>query len=89
MAPWEEIERQSRFKSTKEAPWEEIERQNRFKSTKVAPLEEIELGAVMFRNHAKWFYLITIVGNLFLFWRQPGLLPHYRDMFVLPVRRIP
>jgi putative peptide zinc metalloprotease protein len=43
------------------------------------------LGATMFRNHAKWFYLLAIVGNLFLFSMKPGLLPHYRDMFVLPV----
>ncbi|QMV40670.1 PqqD family protein [Cohnella cholangitidis] len=43
------------------------------------------LGAVMFRSHAKWFYLLVILAVIVLFWSRPGLLPHYADMFVLPV----
>ncbi len=44
-----------------------------------------KLGAVLFRSHAKWPYLLALAAAIGLTLNDPGLFPRYRDMFVLPV----
>lgn len=42
------------------------------------------IGAVLFTGGAAWVYVSALAVVLFLFALRPELLPHYRDMFVLP-----
>ncbi|MDQ6422244.1 PqqD family protein [Paenibacillus sp. LHD-117] len=43
------------------------------------------IGALLFTGHAAWVYVSALAAVLLLFVLRPEFLPHYRDMFVLPV----
>ncbi|MCR2805656.1 hypothetical protein [Paenibacillus soyae] len=42
------------------------------------------IGALFFTGSAAWVYVAALAAVILLFALRPELLPHYRDMFVLP-----